>query len=153
MCSIFLPIKWLIRDLTFRVVGRVKWVYIYVNCIKQCLAHSEWYVSFATIIYYLRFLLLPQGSANDWLSTLANSCCLFIFAFLGPHPWHMDLPRLGVKLKLQPPAYATATATWGPSCICSRQHWIVNPRLKPRIEPTSSWILVRFNTAEPWWEL
>ena len=24
---------------------------------------------------------------------------------------------------------------------------------RPGIEPVSSWILVRFNTAEPWWEL
>ena len=26
----------------------------------------------------------------------------FIFGFLGPHPWHMEVPRLGVKLELQP---------------------------------------------------
>ena len=38
--------------------------------------------------------------------------CLFVcFVFLGPHLWHMEVPRVGVKLELQLPAYTTATAT------------------------------------------
>ena len=32
------------------------------------------------------------------------------FVFLGPHPWHMEVPRLEVELELQLPAYTTATA-------------------------------------------
>ena len=35
----------------------------------------------------------------------------FYFCFLGPHPWHMDVPRLGVESELQLLAYTTATAT------------------------------------------
>ena len=37
------------------------------------------------------------------------------FVFVGPHPWHMEVPRLGVESELQMPAYTTATATamWG----------------------------------------
>jgi len=31
--------------------------------------------------------------------------------FFRPHPWHMELPRLGVELELQLPAYAIASAT------------------------------------------
>ena len=42
--------------------------------------------------------------------------------FLGLHPRHMEVPRLGVKLKLQLPAYATATATPDPSHLCDLQH-------------------------------
>ena len=38
---------------------------------------------------------------------------LFIFVFLGPHPRHLEVSRLGVKLELQLPANTTATATWG----------------------------------------
>ena len=34
---------------------------------------------------------------------------LFLFPFLGLHLWHMEVPRLGVELELQQPAYATAT--------------------------------------------
>ena len=41
----------------------------------------------------------------------------------------MEVPRLGVELELQPPAYTSATATQDLSCICdlhhsSRQCWI-----------------------------
>ena len=36
-----------------------------------------------------------------------------VVCLLGPHPWHVEFPRLGVKLDLQLPA--TATATWDPS--------------------------------------
>ena len=42
---------------------------------------------------------------------------LFFF-LLGPHLWHMEIPRLGVELELQLPAYTTATATPDPSCNC-----------------------------------
>ena len=33
------------------------------------------------------------------------------FAILGPHPQHMEAPRLGVESELQLPAYITVTAT------------------------------------------
>ena len=32
--------------------------------------------------------------------------------FLGLHLWHMEAPKLGVKLELQLPVYAIAIATW-----------------------------------------
>ena len=76
-------------------------------------------------------------------------CFCFVF-LLGPHMQHMELPRLGVELELQLPAYTTATATWDISCICDlcfslRQHWILNPLSKAR-DRTSilmdiSWVL------------
>ena len=59
------------------------------------------------------------------------------FVFLGPHPWHMEVPRLGVELELLLPAYATAIAMPDPSHICnlhlrSRQCRIFNPLSKAR---------------------
>ena len=42
--------------------------------------------------------------------------------FLGAHPWHMEVPRLGVKLKLERLAYTTATATQDPSRVCNLHH-------------------------------
>ena len=83
---------------------------------------------------------------------------VIIFFFLGPHPRQMEVPRLGVESDLQPPAYTTATATEDPSCICnlhhgSRQRWILNPSSGARDPTESSWILVRFPTTEPQWEL
>ena len=45
---------------------------------------------------------------------------MFFFSlfFLRPHLPHVEVPRLGVESELQLPAYATATATQDPSCIC-----------------------------------
>ena len=56
----------------------------------------------------------------------------FVFWFSGLHPWHMEVPRLGVESELQLVAYATATAMQNPSCICSLYHsswkaWVLNP--------------------------
>ena len=75
------------------------------------------------------------------------------FCFWGPHSWHMEVPRLGVELELQLPAYATATATQVPSCLCdlhhsSRQWGYLSHWVRPGIEPVSSWLLVSFITAE-----
>ena len=54
----------------------------------------------------------------------------FFFFFLGLHPWHMEIPRLGVKSELQLPTYITATAVQDPSHVClhnrSRQRQILN---------------------------
>ena len=60
--------------------------------------------------------------------------CLF---FLGPHPWHMEVPRLGVESELHLPAYTTATATQDPSCICDLHcslQFVAMPILNPLSE-------------------
>ena len=44
------------------------------------------------------------------------------FFFLGPHPQHMKVPRLGVKSKLWPPADATAAAMQDLSHVCDPHH-------------------------------
>ena len=41
-----------------------------------------------------------------------------LFIFLGPNPWHMEIPQLGVELKLQLLAYTTATAKRDLSFVC-----------------------------------
>ena len=79
---------------------------------------------------------------------------LFIyFCFLGLYQQHMDVPRLGVKSRLQLQAYTTATATamQNLSHTCnlhhsSQQPWILNPLNEAKIKPASPWILVQFIT-------
>ena len=66
-----------------------------------------------------------QGWARQPGSTIS------VFFFLGPHPWHLEVPRLVVESELQLPAYATVTAMADLSHICdlhcsSRQCWILN---------------------------
>ena len=56
----------------------------------------------------------------------------FFLIFLGPHPRHMEVPKLGVELALQLLTYTTATAMTDPSSVCDLQHssrrcWILNP--------------------------
>ena len=81
------------------------------------------------------------------------------FFFLGLHPPHMEVPRLGVESDLWLPAYTTVTAMWGLSHICDlhhsspQHHQILNPLSRVGIKPTSSWILFGFITAEPQWVL
>ena len=55
-----------------------------------------------------RSLLLPPKNCQV--------CCLrdFLFKILGPHLWHVEVPRLGVESELQLLAYAIATATLDP---------------------------------------
>ena len=45
---------------------------------------------------------------------------LFCFVFLGQHPWHMEVPRLVVKLELQ--LLAIAVALPDPSNVCDLHH-------------------------------
>ena len=83
---------------------------------------------------------------------------IFIYLFLGPHLWHMEVPRLGVESEPQLPGYTTATVMPHLSHVGnlhtahgndrSLTHWV-----RPGIQPVSSWILVRFVTAKPWQEL
>ena len=70
-------------------------------------------------------------SLASFLSFFFSPC------FLGPNPRPMKVPKLGVKLGPQLPAYATATATSDPSHICdlhhsSQQYRILNPLSEAR---------------------
>lgn len=61
----------------------------------------------------------------------------------------MEIPGVGAELELRLPAYAAATATTDPSCICNllrslQQHRSLNPMSKAGIELASFWILVGF---------
>ena len=100
------------------------------------------------------FYFLTDTEFSFFLLLLLFFFCLFFRATLVTY----EVPRLGVKLELQLPAYATATTTWDPSLSAayttahsnagSPTHWA-----RPGIELASSWIRVGFFSTEPWWEL
>ena len=50
----------------------------------------------------------------DYKKLCVYVCACACVRFLGPHPWHMEVPRLGIDLELQLLAYTTATATQDP---------------------------------------
>ena len=94
----------------------------------------------------------------DHIKSVGCFCVVWPFLFfLGPHPQHMEVSRLGVKLELQLLAYTTAkesrirakSATYitAHSNAGSLIHWA-----RPGIKPMSSCILVGFVTSESQWE-
>ena len=70
-------------------------------------------------------------------SSISIHFFFFLFFFLLLPVWHMEIPRLGVKLELQPPACTTAIAMPDPRRICDLHHsswqcWILNPLSQAR---------------------
>ena len=63
---------------------------------------------------------VPQG--NFCKEHLYLFIIIIILLFLGPHLWHMEVPRLGVELELQLLAYATDTEMPDPSHVCDLHH-------------------------------
>ena len=105
---------------------------------------------FSLLLSFKHVLYIPyiNSLSKKWFVNivfhhfLGNIICrtklfnFFCLVFLGPHLWHIEVPRLGVELELWPPAYATATETWDLSCIWDLHHsswkcWILNPLTKP----------------------
>ena len=73
----------------------------YSGITKNC-----WKMSSTISFFAVSLPVFPSPSNSFWV---------FLFVcFLGLHLQHMEVPRLGVKLELYLPAYATATATPDP---------------------------------------
>ena len=80
--------------------------------------------------------------------------CFVLFGFLGPHSLHMEVPRLGVELELQPPAYITVPATPDPSHLCNLHHSSGHHRILNPLSEARDWthnlivpIRIRFHCA------
>ena len=71
------------------------------------------------------------------LYILSSFLFLTFLVFLGLHPQHMEVPRLGVESELYLQAYTIATAMWNPNQVCdlhhsSQQCRILNPLSEAR---------------------
>ena len=76
--------------------------------------------------------------------------CLFffcLFVLLGPHPRHMEDPRLGVKLELQLPAQATTTATHSPKHVCNLHHSSLQRQIPDPLRKPRDWTCVLMGTS------
>ena len=96
-------------------------------------------------------LMSLKCSYDPKQSTDSMNFLSVFFFFLRSHPQHMEVPRLGVELELQLPAYATVTAMWDLSHVSNARS--LTHCARAGIEPASSCIIVRFISTEPWWEL
>ena len=66
---------------------------------------------------------LTRTSREEERKALKKNFSFWVFLpFLGPIPWHMEVPRLGVQWEPLQTAYATATAMRDLSRICDLQH-------------------------------
>ena len=57
----------------------------------------------------IKLLLIPEKISSFWMTqslSILLLLLLLLFCFLGPHPWSMEVPRLGVELELQLQAYS-----------------------------------------------
>ena len=77
---------------------------------------------------------------------------------LGPHLWHMEVARLEVEVELQllPMPQSEQYRIWAASATYTTAHGntgALTHWARPGMEPASSWILFRFVTTEPQWEL
>ena len=101
-----------------------------------------------------------HGNARSFIhcTTAGTPQCPFIFIFIF---WLFKATPAaygGSQARDQTRAYATATATPDLSCICNLHHssqqcQILTLWARPGIEPATSWFLVGFISAAPWWEL
>ena len=146
------------NDLLQYKVNTIQYYWLYSPC---CILHPHGLFCKYFLILITCFVqsptLLPSGDHQFYFCSHEPFCfiiCLiFIFCFLWLHLQNMEVPRLGVKFELQLLAYTTATPD--PSRIWNLYHnsgpltyWA-----GPGIKPTSSWILARFISTEPQWEL
>ena len=88
--------------------------------------------------YLITWYYSPSSSDLPWSAGIQNLrpsfkvflFFPFLFSFLffslfcpfRVHWWHMEVPRPGVELELQLPAYTTAIATPDPSRVCDLYH-------------------------------
>ena len=66
---------------------------------------------------YLNHFTVPQKLTQHCKSTIYFLA--FFFSFLGPHLWHMEVPRTGVKSELQLPQQCrirAASGTYAVAC-------------------------------------
>ena len=95
---------------------------------------------------------LPRTQA---VSDIISGLFFFFFSvFLGLHPGHMEVPKLGVEWELQLPVYTTTTAMKDLSCPCdlhhsSQQLQILNPWSEARdlILMDASWVPYHWATT------
>ena len=102
--------------------------------------------SYVSWLFPYLFGAVSQSHLRSDLLRKSVKWNIFFSFFLQLHLQHVEVPRLGVNMELQLPAYTTATATPDLSHICHLHHSYRNARsltqwARPGIEPTSSLIL------------
>ena len=101
---------------------------------------------------------LQKKKELNFIYKLYRPKYIFFSVFLELHPWHMEVPKLGVKSELQLLVYTTATAIWDLSRVCDLHHssWqcqIPDPPSKARDQTYILMYASQFVSTEPQQEL
>ena len=72
---------------------------------------------------------------------------IYLFCFLGPNLWHMEVPRLGVESELLP-AYAKVTATPDPSHVCNLHHSSQQCKILNPLRRAKDWTHILMDTSQ-----
>ena len=93
----------------------------------------------------------PEPNVQLMVTILAADIFFFfLFCFLGPDLWHIEVPRLGVNAELHLPAYTPATqpckirAASATYIMAHGNSGALTHLWRPAIKPASSWILVKY---------
>ena len=135
------------------------------QCDFLCLLYlgfvSLWFVDFSKCGHFsatisLSTVSIPSSSRGTPVTHILKQL-IFFFFFFGllraiPVAYGSSQARSGIRATAT--GLCQASATPDLSCICDlhhspQQHRILSPLSKARDEPASSWILVRFVSAEP----
>ena len=98
--------------------------------------------------HYTRILTTTKSA--ELLELFFSLSLLFFFfflAFLGLYPWHMEVPRLGVKPELQLLAYTTVTAMLDPSNVCNLHHSLWQPQILNSLSKARDQICILMDTS------
>ena len=113
-------------------------------------------LSLGHLYFFLHILVFTVCSFPPWFSLEYHLLCLVVLSlyfkwtiiFLGHHPQHMEVPRLGVQSERQLPVYATATATSNLSRVCDLHHSLQQRQILNPLSEARDWI---HNLMVPGW--
>ena len=125
--------------------SEIEWVCRSLGSIKSI---SIWPYVGLDFLYLIAMIMFPCFHSVAQYRKGIFFFFFFFFVFLGPHLWHMEVPRPGVKSELLVLAYTTATAMPDLSWVCSLHHssqqsWIFNPLSEPR-----DWTHILMDTSQ-----
>ena len=104
---------------------------------------------------------VPVGHLDSFRKILFSySAYIYIYFYLGLHAQHMEVPSLGVQLdwnyRRWPMPQPQQCQIWAMSVTCRTAHGnarFLTHWVRMGIEPEFSWMLVRFFSTKPQWEL